>query len=290
MHYNDLIKKVRHLEIKAKGLSQQILSGKYQSRFRGRGMAFSEVRSYQIGDDIRDIDWNVTARHSNPYVKIYEEEREQTVMLLVDMSASNDWGTGDDTKKELIIEIAATLAFSAIQNNDKVGAIIFTDKIEKFIAARSGKKHILSIISELLSFETKGQQTDIKLPLDFLLQTIKKRATVFLLSDFIKDASTFNKSLLMASRKHDLISLRIEDKRERELPNMELIRIEDSETRERFWIDSSSKKIRAKYNAAVSDRLDTYDKLCKSNSIDNVPIIVGEDYVNRLIQLFKRRA
>lgn len=289
MEYTDLIKKVRHIEIKAKGLSQQILAGKYQSRFRGRGMSFSEVRSYQVGDDIRDIDWNVTARHSSPFIKIFEEEREQTVMLLLDMSGSNLWGTKYSSKKDLAIEIAATLAFSAIENNDKVGAIIFTNKVERFILPRSGKKHILSIISELLNFEAKMQSTDIKVPLDLLLSTIKKRATVFLISDFLQSNITYEDVMLIASRKHDLIALRIYDKMESMLPNLGLVRLQDSETGEAFWVDTTDKKVQNIYRNNTNSILEAFDSKCKRIGVDSVALQVGQDYVPNLINLFRKR-
>lgn len=289
MDYKDLINRVRRIEIKAKGFSQQILAGKYQSRFRGRGMAFSEVRNYNIGDDIRDIDWNVTARHSNPYVKIFEEEREQTVMLLVDMSGSNMWGTTESTKKDFIIEIAATLAFSAIENKDKVGAIIFTDKVEQFITPRSGKKHILSIIRNLISFEPKHHKTDIKIPLDLLLQAVKKRSTVFLISDFLQDKDSYKKELFIACRKHDFITIRIADLKEGELPNLGLVRLQDSETYCSTWVDTSDKLVRKRYSNTIKNIISEFDKVCKQNGIDNVHITVGEDYVRSLIGLFRQR-
>ena len=218
MENSELLKKVRHIEIKTRGLSRNIFAGQYHSAFKGRGMAFSEVREYQYGDDVRDIDWNVTARHNKPYIKVFEEERELTVMLLVDMSASRNFGAVGNMKRDMMIEIAATLAFSAIQNNDKIGVLFFTDKIEKFIPPKKGKKHILYIIRELIGFEAEGSGTDLKLALEYATNVIKRRCTAFLISDFIATPS-YNDAMLIANRRHDVVALQVYDKRETELPD-----------------------------------------------------------------------
>ena len=244
MEANELIKKVRKIEIKTRGLSSNIFAGQYHSAFKGRGMAFSEVREYQYGDDVRDIDWNVTARFNKPYVKVFEEERELTVMLLVDMSSSLDFGTSGMYKKEMVAEIAATLAFAAIQNNDKIGAIFFTDRIEKFIPPQKGRKHILYIIRELLGFEPESRQTDLIVPLQYLTNAIKKRCTTFLLSDFI-DERDFKSALTIANRKHDVVAIQVYDKRVEELPDVGLMKMVDAESGEDMYIDTSSRKVRA---------------------------------------------
>ncbi|MDE6072658.1 MAG: DUF58 domain-containing protein, partial [Muribaculaceae bacterium] len=246
MDANELLKKIRKIEIKTRGLSQNIFAGEYHSAFKGRGMIFSEVREYQPGDDIRDIDWNVTARHNKPYVKVYEEERELTVMLLIDVSGSRNFGARGDLKKERMAEIAATLAFSSIQNNDKVGVIFFSDKIEKFIPPKKGKKHILLIIREIISFEPESTGTNIDVALQFMTNAIKKRCSAFLISDFIDDHDYF-KSMSIANRKHDLASIQVYDKRDAEMPNVGLIRIKDLETGQDRWIDTSSSYVRKAY-------------------------------------------
>ena len=239
METSELLKKVRRIEIKTRGLSRNIFAGQYHSAFKGRGMAFSEVREYQYGDDIRDIDWNVTARYVRPYVKVFEEERELTVMLLIDVSGSRDFGSVNVMKKEVITEIAATLAFSAIQNNDKIGVVFFSDKIEKFIPPQKGKKHILYIIRELIDFRPDKKQTNIAQALKYLTNAIKKRCTAFLISDFI-DKDGFKEALTIANRKHDVVAIQVYDRRETELPAVGLIKIKDAETGQERWIDSSS--------------------------------------------------
>lgn len=288
MDYKELISKVRKIEIKAKKISEQSLSGKYQSRFKGRGMTFSEVRDYQVGDDIRNIDWNVTARYGAPYVKIFEEEREQTVILLIDMSGSNLWGTGNTIKKNFIVELAATLAFSAIDNNDKVGALLFTDKIEKFILPRGGRKHILSIVNDLLSFNVENVKTDIQLPLEFLLKALKKKATIFLISDFIVDKYD-SKIISMVNKKHDLISLHIFDKNEYELPDMGLVRLKDCETNDVAWFDTSNKSLRAEYSDSMKNKINDIMHTLKLHGVDNLSLEVGSDYIGSLINLFNKR-
>lgn len=290
MDTTDLIKKVRRIEIEAKGLSEQIFAGQYHSAFKGRGMAFSEVRNYQVGDDVRDIDWNVTARYASPHVKVFEEERELTVMLLVDLSGSTIFGTKDETKRELITEVAATLAFSAIQNNDKVGAILFTDKVEKYIPPKSGKKHILYIIRELLEFEPQSKGTNLDNALTFLRQVIKKRCTSFILSDFIQSADSYKDALTVITRRHDMISVRIYDEREEEMPRMGLVRMLDAESGVERWIDTSSKRVRNRYNSYYQTSLDEQRNLCNRLGIDQIEVHTGEDYVIQLINLFKRRS
>lgn len=283
----DLLKKVRKIEIKTKGLSNQIFSGEYHSAFKGRGMAFSEVREYQIGDEIRTIDWNVTARFNKPFIKIFEEEREMTVMLLVDMSGSRDFGTQKQLKKNVIAEICAVLAFSAIQNNDKVGVIFFTDKVEKFIPPKKGKSHILMIIRELISFKPKGSLTNIKDALRYLTRAIKKRATVFLISDFIDKG--FDDELKMANKKHDLVALQIYDERETILPNIGTVQFEDSETGEKIWVDTSNKQVQTHYKAKFLERNQKLISSLRKAGVDMAKIPTHKSYVQPLMNLFKMR-
>lgn len=247
MDANELLKKIRKIEIKTRGLSQNIFAGEYHSAFKGRGMIFSEVREYQYGDDIRDIDWNVTARHNHPYVKIYEEERELTVMLLIDVSASGLFGAVGESKRDLIAEIAATLAFSAIQNNDKIGVIFFTDKIEKFIPPKKGKKHILLIIRELIDFTPENKGTDVAMALRYLTDAMKKRCTTFVLSDFIENGD-FSQALSIAANRHDVYGLQIYDKRDAQMPKVGLIHLQDLETGRIKWVNTGSKKVRREYD------------------------------------------
>ena len=288
MDANELIKKVRKIEIKTRGLSSNIFAGQYHSAFKGRGMAFSEVREYQYGDDVRDIDWNVTARFNKPYVKVFEEERELTVMLLVDMSSSLDFGTSGMYKKEMVAEIAATLAFAAIQNNDKIGAIFFTDRIEKFIPPQKGRKHILYIIRELLGFDPESHNTDLIVPLQYLTNAIKKRCTTFLLSDFI-DERDFKSALTIANRKHDVVAIQVYDKRVEELPNVGLMKIIDAESGEDMYIDTSSRRVRAQHHQwweASQERLrDTFSK----SGVDAISVRTDQDYVKSLMNLFAKR-
>ena len=243
MEANELIERVRRIEIKARGLSSNLFAGQYHSAFKGRGMAFSEVREYQYGDDVRDIDWNVTARMSKPYIKVFEEEREMTVMLLVDVSSSLDFGTVKQMKKEMETEIAATLAFSAIQNNDKIGVIFFSDRIEKFIPPKKGKKHILYIIRELLDFKPESRRTDVKMAIEYLTNVLKKRCTAFILSDFI-DNGDFSSALTIANRKHDVVAIQVYDRRVADLPDVGLMKVRDAETGHEQYIDTSSKSLR----------------------------------------------
>ena len=288
METSELLKKVRQIEIKTRGLSRNIFAGQYHSAFKGRGMAFSEVREYQFGDDIRDIDWNVTARYIRPYVKVFEEEREMTVMLLIDVSGSKDFGTVSRMKKEVITEIAATLAFSAIQNNDKIGVIFFSDQIEKFIPPQKGKRHILYIIRELIDFQPDHKQTDLGQALKYLTNAIKKRCTAFLISDFI-DKGNYQDALTIANRKHDVVAIQVYDHRETELPNVGLMKIKDAETGKERWIDSSSKQVRALYKTWWEERQSDMNKVFNKCRVDAVSIRTEDDYVKALIALFDKR-
>lgn len=285
---NELLKKVRKIEIKTKGLSQNIFAGEYHSAFKGRGMTFSEVREYQYGDDIRDIDWNVTARHNRPYVKVYEEERELTLMLLVDVSGSRMFGAQGVQKREMIAEIAATLAFSAIQNNDKVGLMFFTDKIEKFIPPKKGKKHILLLIREMLEFKPESNGTDINMALEYLTGILKKRCATFIVSDFI-DTHYYYKSMSIASRKHDLTAIQVYDKREAQLPDVGLMKLLDAESGEMKWIDTSSKKVRQAYNKWWYERQLNMNVTMQRCKVDVASVATDEDYVKSLMGLFKKR-
>lgn len=284
---SDLLKKVRKIEIKTKGLSKHLFSGEYHSAFKGRGMAFSEVREYQFGDDIRNIDWNVTARLNHPYVKVFEEERELTVMLLVDVSGSNSFGTRVQFKEELLAEIAAILAFSAIQNNDKVGVIFFSDKIEKFISPKKGSTHILRIIRELIDFKPDNTKTDIIEALRYLTNVIKKKSTAFILSDFYDTG--YEDALKIASKKHDIVSIRITDDREKALPDLGLVKIYDPETQQTLWVDTSSTEVRNNFADAYRQHSNYVNEVFRKYGIDNVEISTGQDYVKQLMRLFKQR-
>lgn len=288
MDAKELLKKVRKIEIKSRGLSQNIFAGEYHSAFKGRGMMFSEVREYQYGDDIRDIDWNVTARHNHPYIKVYEEERELTVMLLVDVSGSREFGACGVDKREMIAEIAATLAFSATQNNDKIGALFFSDKVEKFIPPKKGKKHILLIIRELLDFTPEHRGTDIALALRFFTDAMRKRSTMFLISDFI-DADDYRQALSLARNKHDVMAIQVYDKRDTQLPNVGLMRVKDLETGAAMWIDTSSAKVRNTYARWWYDRQQAMAETLRSSRVNFVSVATDEDYVKALIGLFKNR-
>lgn len=288
MDSTELLKKVRKIEIKTKGLSQNIFAGEYHSAFKGRGMTFSEVREYQYGDDIRDIDWNVTARHNRPYVKVYEEERELTVMLLVDVSGSKNFGAVGVEKNEMMAEIAATLAFSAIQNNDKVGVIFFTDKVEKFIPPKKGKKHILLVIRELLDFKPESKGTNINAVLEYLTSALKKHCATFLISDFI-DGHDYYKSLSIASRKHDVTAIQVYDKRETSLPNVGLMKVLDSETGEQKWINTSSSKVRNLYKKWWYERQLVMNETLQRCRVDVASVATDEDYAKSLMALFKKR-
>jgi len=283
----ELIKKVRKIEIKTRGLSRQIFAGEYHSAFKGRGMAFSEVREYQYGDDIRNIDWNVTARFNHPYVKIFEEERELTVMLLIDVSGSGLFGTTKGTKREIATEIAAVLSFSAISNNDKIGVIFFTDRIEKFIPPQKGRKHILRIIRELISFKPESDKTDISQSLSFLTNAIKKRCTAFVISDFI--SPRFEDALRIASKKHDVVAIRIYDPLESEIPNVGFIKVADAESDEEKWIDTSMRSVRESYSDWWREHTDRVTAYFTRSGVDTAVIRTDEDYVKPLIKMFERR-
>ena len=289
METSELLKRVRKIEIKTRGLSKNIFAGEYHSAFKGRGMTFSEVREYQYGDDIRNIDWNVTARHNRPYVKIFEEERELTVMLMIDVSASRNFGTSSILTKYQITEIAAVLAFSAIQNNDKIGVIFFSDKIEKFIPPKKGRTHILHIIRELIDFYPEDKQTDIEQALEYMTNSIKKRCTCFVISDFI-DEHDFAHALAIANRKHDVVALRVYDPRENQLPPVGMMYLRDAETGEQMWVDTSDKKLREAYEKYAFVREKELDAIFKRSGVDVANIRSDEDYVRALITLFKKRA
>lgn len=287
MDASELLQKVRKIEIKTRGLSKQIFAGEYQSAFKGRGMTFSEVREYQYGDDIRSIDWNVTARFNHPYVKIFEEERELTVMLLVDVSGSREFGTSVRQKQTLIAELSAVLSFSAIQNNDKVGVILFTDKIEKFIPPKKGRQHILRVIRELIDFKPEHRATDLSVALRYFTNVVKKRCTAFIISDFI--CAPFLDELKLAARKHDVMALRLYDKREVELPNVGLVQMRDAETGEQCWVDTSSRKVREAYHQGWTQRQKEIDDMFMHCGMDNTYICTDDDYVKPLMKLFKQR-
>ncbi|HEX7584067.1 MAG TPA: DUF58 domain-containing protein [Prolixibacteraceae bacterium] len=289
METSELIKRVRRIEIKTRGLSRNIFAGEYHSAFKGRGMSFSEVREYQFGDDIRNIDWNVTARYHKPFIKIYEEERELTVMLLIDVSGSREFGSKDKLKKNTITEISAILAFSAIQNNDKIGVIFFSDKIEKFIPPKKGRSHILRIISELIDFEPEARGTDISGAIRYLTNAIKKRCTAFVISDFIQKDEALENALSIANNRHDVVALRIYDERETELPDIGMIKLKDAETGNYSWIDSSDRKARAIYRKWWYDLSAQLDNSFKRSRVDYVSIDTNHDYVKSLISLFKKR-
>ena len=286
---NELLKKVRKIEIKTRGLSRQIFAGEYHSAFKGRGMAFSEVREYQFGDDVRDIDWNVTARSSKPHIKIYEEERELTVMLIVDLSDSLDFGTVKQTKRDMVTEIAATIAFAAIQNNDKIGVIFFTDKVEKFIPPQKGRKHILYIIRELINFEPSSKKTDIRIPLEFLTNAIKKRCTAFLLSDFV-DENDYRNAMTIANRKHDLVAIQVYDRRLAELPKIGLVKMRDAESGSEMYVDTSSPKVQNAQREWWRNQCDKLDSTLKKSRVDSVSVRTDQDYVKALLNLFAQRS
>ena len=289
---NDILRRVRKIEIKTRGLSNEIFAGKYHTAFRGRGMSFSEVREYRAGDDVRDIDWNVTARSSKPHIKIYEEERELTMMLLVDVSGSRMFGSTERMKKNVITEIAAVLAFSAAQNNDKVGCIFFSDKVEKFIPPKKGKSHILMIIRELISFEPESSRTAISEAVRYLTNVNKKRCTTFILSDFMnapRDKAPLEDALKIAGSKHDLVGIRVYDRREAELPDVGIVELQDAETGGRVWLDTSSRSVREHYARSWEERSEAINELLRRNRIDTAMISTDGDYVAELIKLFKKR-
>jgi uncharacterized protein (DUF58 family) len=283
----DLLKKVRKIEIKTRGLSNHLFSGEYHSAFKGRGMAFSEVREYQIGDEIRTIDWNVTARFNHPYVKVFDEERELTVMVLIDVSGSENFGTIIQQKQDVATELCAVLAFSAIQNNDKVGVIFFSDKIEKFIPPKKGRSHILMIIRELIDFKPENKGTNVAEALRYFTSAIKKRSTAFIISDFI--SPKFDDELKIANKKHDIIALRLYDRHEEEFPNLGLVPMRDEETGELQWINTANKEVRTAYKAAALKRNDELSNTFKKSGVDFTSIGTHESYVKPLMTLFKKR-
>jgi uncharacterized protein (DUF58 family) len=283
----ELLKKVRRIEIKTRGLSRHIFAGEYHSAFKGRGIAFSEVREYQYGDDIRSIDWNVTARFNHPYVKIFEEERELTVMLLIDVSGSGNFGTKVSYKRDMMTEVAAVLSFSAIYNNDKIGVIFFSDKVEKFIPPLKGRKHILRIIRELLEFKSGSHGTNLDEPLRFLTNAIKKRCTAFIISDFI--VPEFEEALRIASNKHDIVALKVYDPLEQSMPDIGLVKVSDAETGEEKWIDTSSLYMRSAYEKWWSNHVDVIKNIFKRCGVDSTELRTDLDYVSPLIKLFEKR-
>ena len=295
MTSEELLQKVRKIEIKTHGLSRNIFAGEYHSQFKGRGMAFSEVREYQPGDDVRAIDWNVTARMNRPYVKIYEEERELTVMLLVDVSGSRNFGTVSQMKRDTMAEVAATLAFSTIENNDKVGVIFFSDRVEKFIPPKKGKSHVLHIIRELLSFEPEHHGTDINAALQFLTNAQKRRCTAFLISDLMdpklvesqeSSAKREVAPVVIAARKHDLSAIQIYDRRDAEMPNVGLLKVRDPETGARVWADTSLASVRNAYGQAWKDQQEALENVFTKTGMHNISLRTDEDYVKKLMQLF----
>lgn len=287
MEATELLKKVRRIEIKTRGLSRHIFAGEYHSAFKGRGIAFSEVREYQYGDDIRSIDWNVTARFNHPYVKIYEEERELTVMLLIDVSGSGSFGTARGFKKDIMTEVAAVLAFSAISNNDKIGVIFFSDDVEKFIPPQKGRTHILRIIRELLDFKPLSNKTNLNEPLRFLTNAIKKRSTAFIISDFM--VPDFEEALRIASNKHDVVALKVSDPLEKAIPDVGLIKVMDSESGAEKWIDTASANTRKIYADWWKNHITTITNIFKRCGVDFTELSTKEDYVKPLIQLFENR-
>ena len=289
METSDILKRVRQIEIKTRGLSNNIFAGQYHSAFKGKGMSFSEVREYQYGDDVRDIDWNVTARYHKPYVKVFEEERELTVMLLIDVSNSLDFGSVKQMKKDMVTEIAATLAFSAIQNNDKIGVIFFSDRIEKFIPPKKGRKHILYIIRELLDFKPESKRTDIKMAVEYLTNVIKKRCVTFMMSDFIDD-NDYRNALTIANRKHDIVAIQVYDRRLAELPDVGLMKVRDAETGHEQWIDTSSAKLRNAHHAWWKERQVRLAETFTKSNVDSVSVRTDQDYVKSLLNLFAKRS
>jgi len=288
----DILRRVRKIEIKTRGLSDEIFAGKYHTAFRGRGMSFSEVREYRIGDDIRDIDWNVTARSRKPHIKVYEEERELTMMLAVDVSASRSFGSTERPKQQIITEIAAVLAFSAAQNNDKVGCIFFSDKVEKFIPPKKGRSHILTIIRELTGFRPESSGTRLSEPLRLLTNVNKKRCTTFILSDFLDpedDRPALEDALKIAGSKHDLVGIRVYDPREAEMPDVGIVELQDAESGRKVWVDTSSRAVRDRYAEAWRTRSASIEELLRHHRIDTATVATDGDYVAELLKLFRQR-
>lgn len=288
MEVSELVKRVRHIEIKTRSLSNNVFAGEYHSAFKGRGMSFAEVREYQIEDDVRDIDWNVTARTNRPHIKIYEEERELTVMMLVDVSGSLNFGSELRTQRELVTEIAATIAFSALQNNDKVGMVLFSNKVEKYIPPKKGRKHILYLIRELLNFEPTQHNTDISCGLEFLMQVQRRHSIVFLLSDFI-DTPSFEKQLSIATHKHDIVGVKVYDQRMKELPNVGLMKLQDAESGTTIYVDTSSNKVREQHNLWWNTEAEKLESTLRKTNVNYVSISTSEDYVKPLQLLFESR-
>lgn len=288
METSEILKKVRKIEIKTRGLSQNIFAGQYHSAFKGRGMAFSEVREYQFGDDVRDIDWNVTARFHKPYIKVFEEERELTVMLLIDVSGSLDFGTRRQMKRDTATEIAATLAFSAIQNNDKIGVIFFSDKIEKYIPPKKGRKHILYIIREMLNFEPESKKTDVGMAVEYLTRVMKRKCTAFVLSDFYQ-GNDFQKPLQIANSKHDIAAIQVYDPFVKRLPDAGLLKVKDAETGHEMYIDTSSKKLRMAHNRYWTERESMLRQTFAKSNVDWISVATNEDYVKAMMLLFAQR-
>ncbi|HAT64090.1 MAG TPA: DUF58 domain-containing protein [Flavobacteriaceae bacterium] len=287
MDTKELLKKVRKIEIKTRRLSDHVFGGEYHSTFKGRGMTFSEVRQYQFGDDVRSIDWNVTARYNEPYVKVFEEERELTMMLMADISGSEFFGTKNQFKNEIVTEIAATLAFSAMQNNDKIGLILFSDQIELFIPPKKGKSHVLRIIRELLEFQPKSNKTDLAQALKYLTNVMKKKAIVFVLSDFITDG--YADTLKIVSGKHDVTGIRVYDEKEEQIPNLGMVQMLDEETGESILVNTASKGVRIKYHAYYRERVDAYVDAFRKSGAGIIDCRVDESYVKKLLGYFKRR-
>ena len=283
----ELLKQVRQIEIRTKGLVNQVFSGEYHSVFKGRGMEFSEVREYQFGDDIRNIDWNVTARFGHAYIKIFEEERELTVILMVDLSGSLMFGSVSKTKQRIAAELSAILAFSALKNNDKVGLILFTNKIEKFVPLRKGRKHVLRIIREVLSFEAEGKATDIRGALEYMNNAIKKKSIAFLISDFMDEG--YEKILRIGGRKHDLIGIVLDDRREKEIPNLGLLKLADAETGNERWIDTGSRKVRESLTRNHKEKEKVRNSIFIKSRLDKIEITTGSNYIQPLVQFFRRR-
>ena len=289
METNELLKKIRHLEIRAKGLTRHIFSGEYHSAFKGRGMAFSEVRDYQLGDEVRTIDWNVTARYNSPYVKVFEEERELTVMLVIDLSGSSEFGSGQRSKKDLILEMAAILSFSAITNNDKVGAILISDRVEKYIAPDKGRQHALILLREIIELKRKGEGTDLNEGLKFLRNTQKKRTITFIISDFVDDHN-YLEGLKLTRKYHDAIAVRVEDPAETELPDAGIIQLFNAETGETTWINSSSKEVREKFEATAKERRAAFQHELRRSGIDYIELHTDKDIIHPMSNFFRRRS
>ncbi|TNE55509.1 MAG: DUF58 domain-containing protein [Bacteroidetes bacterium] len=289
MRTEDLLKKVRRLEIKTKGLTKHLFSGEYHSSFKGRGMAFSEVRDYHFGDDVRNIDWNVTARFREPYVKVFEEERELTLMLIVDLSGSTDYGTGEQTKRDLAVELSAVLGFSAEANNDKVGAIFVTDRVERFIPPMKGRKHLLYLLRELIEFQPKGSGTNLEEGLRYFRNVVRKRSIAFVISDFVQQEDSYLEALKISQRKHDVLAIRLQDASEKSLPDIGMVEMFNAETGRKTWVNTSSKKLREDFEKRQRQLEEEMENRFEKNGIDYASIETGEDYIPVLMRLFRQR-